>query len=250
MKNVIKSICRIRSIRREALRGGDVSNQRIGTTAGCIGQKGAGAVAWLARAARVVAIWPLFLALAGCQTAPAPQFAAPDKPDAAKPNVIVLHEGDSVRISFPGAPNLNTVAQIRRDGRITLPLIGEFQAAGLTPGEMEKELIKLYGPQLQTKEVTVAVESSAFPVYVTGAVLRPGKIMSDRPITVLEAIMEAGGFDYTKANLKAVRVIRHENGRTEHHTLNLKRVLQGNETEQFNLKPSDIIYVPERFSWF
>lgn len=275
MKNVIRPICRIRSIRREALRGGIVSSQLIGSTAGCIGQKGAGAIAWLGRAARVVATLALFLPLAGCQTPPAPQFAtfvqqdAPkpnvtvtnggpalprpgflDKPDAPNANVLVLHEGDSVRISFPGAPNLNTVAQIRRDGRITLPSIGEFQAAGLTPGGMEKELIRLYGPQLQTKEVTVAVESSAFPVYVTGAVLRPGKIMSDRPMTVLEAIMEAGGFDYTKANLKAVRVIRNENGRTEHYTLNLKRVLQGNETEQPNLKPSDIIFVPERFSWF
>jgi len=47
-----------------------------------------------------------------------------------------------------------------------------------------------------------------------------GKIMSDRPITALEAIMEAGGFDYTKANLKAVTVIRTENGQTEHHKLN------------------------------
>jgi hypothetical protein len=69
-------------------------------------------------------------------------------------------------------------------------------------------------------------------------------------LTALEAIMEASGFDYTKANLKAVRIIRHENGRTEHHTVNLKRVLEGEETEQFILKPSDIIYVPERFNWF
>ena len=134
------------------------------------------------------------------------------------------------------------------------PAAGALQrhahAAGLTASELEKELIKLYGPQLQTKEVTVAVESSAFSVYVTGAVLRPGKITSDRPMTALEAVMEAGGFDYTKANLKAVTVIRSENGKTEHHKLNLKGVLQAETTEQFSLKPYDIIYVPERFSWF
>jgi polysaccharide export outer membrane protein len=115
---------------------------------------------------------------------------------------------------------------------------------------MESELIKQYGPQLQTKEVTVTLDSSAFAVYVSGAVLRPGRIISDRPITALEAIMEAGGFNYTKANMKAVAVIRRENGRTERHTLNLKRVLDGQPGDPFNLKPADIIYVPERFTWF
>jgi hypothetical protein len=62
--------------------------------------------------------------------------------------------------------------------------------------------------------------------------------------------MEAGGFDYTKANLKKISIIRQENGRTDHYELNLKGVLQGQQTEQLDLKPSDIIYVPERFNWF
>jgi ribosomal protein L16 Arg81 hydroxylase len=62
--------------------------------------------------------------------------------------------------------------------------------------------------------------------------------------------MEAGGFDYSKANLKSVRVLRNSNGQTEHFTLNLKEVLRGNKSEQFNLKPGDILYVPEKFSMF
>jgi polysaccharide export outer membrane protein len=196
----------------------------------------------------------VLVALCGCQTDP--QFANfnPQPSDSATnafaADSIVLREGDLVKVTFPGAVNLNTTQAIRRDGRITLQLVGEVQAAGMTPGALEKELLKLYGPQLQTKEVSVSVESSAFPVYVTGAILRPGKIVSDRPLTALEAIMEAGGFDYTKANLKKVMVVRHENGRTDHFQLNLKGVLKGEQTEQFNLKPSDIIYVPERFSWF
>ncbi len=193
-------------------------------------------------------------AFTGCQTDQPAQFdqllkSTKGAPEPAKPDVIVLREGDSVRITFPGAPTLNAVQQIRRDGRITLPLIGEFQAAGLTPPEMEKELLKRYGPELQTKEVNVAVESSAFPVYVTGAVLRPGRINADHPLTALEAIMEAG-VDYNKANLKSVRVIRNEKGQTEHHTLNLKNVLKGDANDQFKLKPQDIVYVPEKFSWF
>jgi len=192
----------------------------------------------------------ILIGVAGCRTPPPiPESVEQEarKPDAM---VLVLHEGDIVRISFPGAPNLNTTQQIRRDGKIALQLIGEFKASGMTPADMEKELIKLYGPQLLTKEVSVTVESSAFPVYLTGAVLRPGKIMSDRPLTALEAIMEAGGFDYAKASVKSVRVIRNENGRVEYYTLNLKGVLQGEQHEQFSLKPYDIIYVPERFTWF
>lgn len=198
----------------------------------------------------------LLLAATGCQTeqaspgASGAMFAETLTNASPKSDVLVLREGDTVRISFPGAPSLNTVQQIRRDGRITLPLIGEFKAAGLTPPDMEKELLTQYGPQLQTKEVSVSVDSSAFPIYVTGAVIRPGRILPDRPLTVLQAIIEAGGFDYTRADLKKVRVIRNENGQTQHYTLNLKAVLQGGQPEQFKLKPSDIIYVPERFTWF
>lgn len=185
--------------------------------------------------------------LTGCRTG---EFSALDEQKLLQSDPIVLHEGDSVRISFPGAPNLNAVQLIKRDGRISMQLVGEVQAAGLTVKQLEDELLKLYGPQLQTKEVSVAVESSTFPVYVTGAVLRPGKIMPDRPMTALEAVMEAGGFDYTKANQKEVTIIRHENGRVDHFKLNLKKALQGKETEPFNLKPGDIVYVPERFAWF
>jgi polysaccharide export outer membrane protein len=85
---------------------------------------------------------------------------------------------------------------------------------------------------------------------VTGAVIRPGKILSNRPITALEAIMEAGGFDYTKAKLTAVTVIRHEQGGVKNCTLNLKLVLEGKQKTPFYLKPSDVVYVPEKFSWF
>jgi protein involved in polysaccharide export with SLBB domain len=92
--------------------------------------------------------------------------------------------------------------------------------------------------------------SSAFPVYVTGAVLEPGKVLSDHPITVLEAIMERGGFDYSKANLKSVEVLRQEGGVLKSYNLNLKAVMDGKPVEQFFLRPSDIIYVREKFQWF
>ena len=115
---------------------------------------------------------------------------------------------------------------------------------------METELVKLYGSDLQTKEVKVMVESSALPVYVTGAVLKPGKILADHPLTALEAIMEAGGFDSNKANMKKVKVLRRENNKTQTFTLNLKRVIDGADNDQFRLRPADMIFVPERFVWF
>jgi polysaccharide export outer membrane protein len=166
------------------------------------------------------------------------------------PDKFLLREGDAVRITFPAAPNLNTVQAIRRDGKIALPLVGEVHAAGLAPTALEKRLLELYGPQLTTKEVTVSLESSAFPVYVTGAVLRPGKVVTDRPISAIEAVMEAGGFDYTRANLKKVRIIRYVQGEPQYFTLNLKNIMEGKENQPFPLKPSDILYVPERFTWF
>lgn len=191
----------------------------------------------------------LIAGLTGCQS-PKSNPAAIKSAEAGKSDVILLHEGDTVKVAFPGAPNLNTVQQVRRDGRITLPIIGELRVIGMTPADLEKELVRQYGPQLQSKEITVSLESVAFPAYVTGCVLRPGKIQSDRPLTALEAVMEAGGFDYLKANLKKVRIIRTENGQTQHIELNLKGVLKGGDADNFKLKPSDIVYVPERFSLF
>ena len=155
-----------------------------------------------------------------------------------------------MKISFPGSPNLNSVQQIRTDGKINLPLVGEVAAAGLTPDALQRKLIDLYANQLTTKEVLVEVQSSSFPVYVTGAVLHPGKISTDHAITALEAIMEAGGPDYTKANLKDVEVIRQSGNQTKHYRVNLKQVIDGKSGESFYMKPADIIYVPERFSWF
>jgi polysaccharide export outer membrane protein len=187
----------------------------------------------------------LFVA-AGCRT---PIFADLDSAARASES-LVLNEGDTLQISFPGAPNLNTTQKIRRDGRITLPVVGEFTAAGLTPSEMEKKLLELYANELVQKEVAVTVESSSFPVFVTGAVLRPGKVVTDRPISALEAVMEAGGFDYSKANLKSVTVIRQENGQVKHFYVNLKAIMNGHQGDTFSLKPLDILYVPERFTWF
>ena len=61
--------------------------------------------------------------------------------------------------------------------------------------------------------------------------------------------MEAGGPDYNRANLKSVQIIRNNKDHVDHYKLNLKRTLEGESNEPFYLKPSDIVYVPERFQW-
>ena len=202
-------------------------------------------VRWL----KLLAPGLVVLALAaGCQTQPSLPPAALQGTNATE--IITLREGDVLKISFPANANLNTTQPIRRDGMISMPLVGELKALGKTPKELEKDLVDLYSTQLLSKEVTVEVQSSSFPVYVSGSVLRPGKVMSDHPITALEAVMEAGGYDNTKANLKEVTIIRHEGNSTRNYIVNLKRVVDGKSSELFYLKPGDIVIVPERFSWF
>jgi polysaccharide export outer membrane protein len=187
------------------------------------------------------------VAFTGCQSMPtakpAPVKAMREDPHSTS---IILREGDVLKITFPGSPNLDTTQPIRRDGKLNLPLIGEIDAAGLSPSALQDKLITAYASQISSKEVVVQVQSSSFPVYITGAVVHPGKISSDHPIDALQAVMEAGGFNYDTADMKHVRIDRTENGVMQSYTVNLKAQLEGTETKPFYLKPNDIIYVKER----
>lgn len=196
-------------------------------------------------------LFSLLFLLTGCQTPPTTNVPPPGFDENSAPAAaITLREGDTVRVSFPGAKQLDTAQQIRRDGKIVLPTFGEIQAAGLAPAELEKQIVEKFGTQLVTKEIAVTVESSQFPVFVNGAVLRPGKIEAKRPITVLEAIMEAGGFDAAKANLKSIKVIRTEGTQVKTYVVDLRPALAGQPSSPFFVRPSDIIFVPEKFTLF
>ena len=188
----------------------------------------------------------------GCSTTPEPSSPEIIAQAAAKYNAIILREGDVLKITFPGAPTLDQAAiQIRRDGKISLPQGGEITAKGKTPADLEGELLKLYESQLVVKQVSVSLASSAYPIFVIGAVLRPGKVMADRPMSAFEAIMEAGGFDFAKANTKAITVLREgSDGKVATYTINMRAVLDGKPASPFYVKPSDVIYVREKFSWF
>ncbi len=160
-------------------------------------------------------------------------------------NVVALSSGDTVRVSFTGAPELNQTQKIGTDGKISLPLIGEVIAAGKSLAQLQRELTNLYKPQLQNSEVIVTLETRALPVVVSGAVQKPGKVIFERPATVLEAIMEAGGFT-PEANLKKVSLIRIVNGRHYSKIFDLRPVLQGQPTAAVYVSSGDVVYVPEK----
>jgi polysaccharide export outer membrane protein len=191
------------------------------------------------------------LALTACTACRGPSsppalspLVAPD--NSFSTNSTQLREGDVIKVTFENATNLNAVQTIPFDGIIALPLIEPIKAAGKTIADLESTLTVLYKPQIKTSEIRVARLSSAATYSIGGAVLKPGKFPLDRPITVLEAVMEAGGVDHARAKLSEVSVLRIENQQRVNHRVNLKRALQGRETNLFYLKPFDIIFVPEK----
>jgi polysaccharide export outer membrane protein len=175
--------------------------------------------------------------------APSPSAA----PAGAEPfSSTKLQEGDVVHVTFETETNLNTAAKVQMDGAIIMPLVGSVKAVGKTPLELQADLMRCYERILKDNQLSVTLASSAASVYVSGAVLRPGRIPMERPLTALDAIMEAGGFDSNRAKPSAVTVLRLENGQQHHYLLNLKRALQGKEPNPFYLKPFDIVHVPEK----
>ena len=176
----------------------------------------------------------------GCQTAT--EARLPEQPTAKTP--VTLAPGDVVKLLFPGTPDLNQTQKIRADGNLSLPLIGEVAASGKTVVEFQKELVRLYKPQLRNSEVVVSLESSVAQVVVSGAVTRPAKLTFERPTTVFQAIMEAGGVN-EYGTLKRVHLTRVVNGEQLTQVLDLRPALAGKATQALYVKDGDVIYVPQ-----
>jgi polysaccharide biosynthesis/export protein len=161
----------------------------------------------------------------------------------------MLSPGDTIKISFTTAPELNQSERIEPSGRVTLPLVGDVSAAGKTTGQLQAELTQLYKTQLQNSDVIVTLEAVAIPVVVSGEVQRPGKIIFERPATVLEAIMEAGGFT-PYGDPKRISVIRQVNGVQHTQIVDLSPLLHGVPTRVMYVNRGDVIYVRPRFISF
>jgi len=195
-------------------------------------------------------LWLMVLSfiIVGCQSPTIPSSSSLNVVDASVPSMPgVLREGDVIQITFATSTNLNATQRIQMDGNVSLQFVNNVPAAGKTPLEFAQSLEKLYQAHLRGMEpITVSVISNAAAVYVTGAVLRPGRIPLERPLTVLDAVMEAGGIDNTRAKLSGVTVLRVENGRRVSRRVNLKSALEGKDSSLFYLKPFDIVYVPAK----
>ena len=152
---------------------------------------------------------------------------------------------DVLRIDVWKEPEISRIAPVRPDGRISLPLINDVQAAGLTSTQLSAVIADGLRKYITNPQVTVGVtEINSRRVYVTGEVTRPGAFPLLPNMTVLQALSSSGGFTQF-AKLKSIYVLRTEDGKQVKHPFNYKEVVSGKKSElNISLQPGDVIVVP------
>jgi polysaccharide export outer membrane protein len=140
---------------------------------------------------------------------------------------------------------LSRTVPVRVDGNISLPIINEIRAAGLTPLQLKEALTTRLKEFIESPNVSVTVmEANSFKVYVSGQVRTPGVYRLRSETTVLQIIPMAGGFTEW-ANQKKILVIRKENGKEKRFRINYKKIVNGDApSSNIVLKPGDTIIVP------
>jgi protein involved in polysaccharide export with SLBB domain len=158
-----------------------------------------------------------------------------------------IQPGDQLDIKFFYNPELNEQLTVRTDGRITLQLVNDVVAAGLTPTELTSVLTKAYSTELSNPKVAVIVRTSiADKIYVDGEVNRAGLFTLAGPTTALQSIAQAGGMKESAKPTEVIVLRRTDDNRITYILVNLEKALQGADPkEDVLLKPNDIIYVPK-----
>lgn len=150
---------------------------------------------------------------------------------------------DKLDIHVWKEPDFTRVVPVRPDGKISLPLLQDIQAAGLTPSQLGGTISERLKKFITDPQVTVIViEINSRRVFVIGEVMRPGAYPLMPGMTVLQALSSAGGFSMY-ANTKKIYVTRLENGKQVKFPFNYRAVLDG-ETEVMALHPGDTIVIP------
>jgi polysaccharide biosynthesis/export protein len=186
----------------------------------------------------------LALAVAGCHGPDLPPLPPANTQPSIAPGPYVLKVGDLLDIRFYKTPELNAEVPVRSDGKISLELVGDVQAAGLEPDALSKRLGEMYAHELTNPRVTVIVRSFGGAVFVGGEVTRPSAQAFAYGMTALQAINGAGGFA-TTAKVSNVILIRREEGQFKGHLLALDRAISGEDpTRDIPLEPGDILHVP------
>jgi polysaccharide export outer membrane protein len=195
---------------------------------------------------------------AGQQSAAAdPAAAAPPAKDApapaapaSKPNDPPAADGfrigpeDVLDVQVWKNPELSRVVPVRPDGMISLPLVNDIRAAGLTPAELRQQVTQRLSEYVPSPEVSVIVrEVHSVKVAVLGAVKMPGHYEVNSSATVLELIARAQGLtDF--ADRGRIVVLRQSGGTTKRIPFNYRKVAEGTEQDNFFVQPGDIIVVP------
>jgi len=169
---------------------------------------------------------------------------APHKPAIADPNYVIGAQ-DVLDISVWKEPDLSRSVPVRPDGKISLPLLNDVQAAGLTPSELTAQITAGLNKFMNNPQVTVIVSQiNSQRIYILGEVARPGAFALLPGMTVLQALSDAGGLT-PFANSKKIYVMREQDGKRDKLLFNYKEVLDGKRAEQnVDLKAGDTIVVP------
>jgi polysaccharide export outer membrane protein len=164
---------------------------------------------------------------------------------AALPAGYVIGPEDVLTVVFWRDKEMSADVVVRPDGRISLPLLQDVEAAGYSPDELRARLVKLAAKYLEEPNATVVVkEIHSRKVFVTGQVGKPGSYPLIGEMNVLQMIAHVGGLlEY--ADAKNIVVLRHENGNERRFKFNYKDVVKGKSMDQnIRLKPGDTIIVP------
>lgn len=180
-------------------------------------------------------------------TPKAEKTAAPEAQPSATPSLrvdYVIGADDMLKISVWKEPDMDVTLPVRPDGKISVPLLDDVQAAGMTPMQLAasiKEKLKKYIADPRVTVVVTAMNSQR--VYVLGEVSHPGPTPLLPGMTVLQALSGAGFTQF--ANLKAIYLLRTQDGKENKIPFNYKDAIKGRGTQQnLVLKPGDTIVVP------
>ncbi len=196
------------------------------------------------------------LASAAAETAPAvvttaPTTVAPAVRESAAPVVqdprtaeYLIGAEDLLDIQVWKNPELSRLVPVRPDGKVSLPLVNDIQAAGLTPSELRQKVTEKLQDYVPNPEVAVMVrEVHSVKVAVVGAVKLPGRYEIKTPATVLEMLAMAQGLTEF-ADKNHITVMRQNGTSTQRIPFNYRKVAEGSDQDNFFVKPGDIIVVP------
>jgi len=186
-----------------------------------------------AAAFAVLVAGALPLAAQEAATDPLPTLDAPD---------YVIGVEDQITVAVWNEPELTRSQSVRPDGKITVSLLGDIQAAGRTPRQLDEQITEALKKWVNDPEVTVVVEAiNSFKVFMIGEFGAQGELILKRKTRILEAIAMKGGLT-AYADKSNIQVVREENGRETRLRIDYKKLLAGDRPDlNIYLRPGDVI---------